>query len=182
MITLNISPSWPNVGAIPKQLESAQRKSIKQAQADTLKSLRAFIVRSLTDEYYLKAGQVRETIAVRPPVLSVRSGMLTLDKYKLSPNRVRARTGRPLMAGVRKAGGMKPLGPRAFLLSRGTGVKPFARVGSSRMPIKVLTGPSIAQLAGAPDREEGVSRHVEDVFTRRYEYWWGVNSAKVGAK
>lgn len=182
MITVNISPSWPNVGALPAQLERARAKSIKQAQGDTLKSLRAYLVREITSEYWLKAGQVRQSITISRPVLRVRSGMLTLDKYKLSPTRVRGHKGRPLMGAVRKSGGLKPLGRRAFLLSRGSGVKPFMRVGRTRLPVKVITGPSIAQLAGAPDRELEITRHVEDVFTRRFEYWFGVNSQKVGKK
>lgn len=180
MITVNISGHVPNFGALPKQLEAARDKSIKRAQQDTLRSLRTQIVREVVGEYYLKPGQVRPVIQIAPPVLRVRSERLSLDKYKLSPKSP-GRRKKILTAGVKRAGGLKPL-PHAFLVNIHGSWKPFVRKGSSRLPINVLLGPSIAQLPGGDTLRPRLEEHAAQIFPRRLEYWWGVNTGKLGVK
>lgn len=180
MIAVNLTGKLPDLGALPGNLEAARERSVKNAQRDALKSARTFIAREAVSEYYLKYGQVLKTIHVAPPVLTVKSGFLSLDKYKLSPTHPLKRRVE-LRAAVKRSSGLKPLG-RAFLVNIHGKYKPFVRVESSRLPIRVLVGPSTAQIAGGDTIGPRLEEHVMSVLPERLEYWWGVESKKAGVR
>jgi len=84
-----------------------------------------------------------------------------------------------LRGAVRKDSGIKPLGRNAFLLSTSGGYKPVARLTRRRYPLKVMTGPSIAQAVGNDETGELLQERAEELFTRRLnEYLEKIGAVK----
>lgn len=90
--------------------------------------------------------------------------------------------GTPMKASVKKAGGLKPAGDRAFI--GGTGAKsaskvqsiPFWRVGKERKPIKAIHGPSVPQMVLNEDEVvppvlEDLGPYMQDRFEHHFNFY-----------
>ena len=120
---------------------------------NALKAAKQSISRSLTEEYYLKQGEINRSI--KPGIsakttkyhtsfIKITGQRLSLEHYKLSPSK-RGKKPKTLYGAVKREGGLKSLGS-AFLYAPHGKYKPFQRIGSPRLPIEKLVGPAIPQL------------------------------------
>lgn len=169
MITLKVSQKGNALTALqsfPSKLKSA----VKRGQRDAMKQARTRLVRATAAKYYLTAGRIRQAMEVSPTRIKVTGEREGLDKYKVSPKSPGKRN-RNLSAAVKKAGGLKGLSPRAFLLSRGGNVLVMERIGASRLPIRRLYSLAIPQAVGNYENVEDLTEFVEEAFSRRLDYW-----------
>lgn len=174
MISVKVKTDTKALGALnglPKRLRMAVLNAHRYAVAE----LKKIAVAETVQKYYLTRGQITGKMKSTPTGFKVSSEMLTLDKYKLMPKSPRKKY--VLRGGVRKDTGLKPQGRNAFLLKTSGGYKPVARLTRKRYPLKVITGPSIAQAVGNDETGEMLQERAEELFSRRVNEYLG----RVGA-
>ena len=138
------------------------QKALYMAKKDTMRLLKNEAARLVSSQYYVTQKQVKEAIREEPSGIRVRSGMLSLDKYKISPTH--PTKGRRQILGAVKRGPLKPIGPSFLRLARGV-YKPFSRPERGQGRPKLITGPSIAQLVG----NEQILAQLETKAAQTYE-------------
>ena len=165
MIRVRVKTNKSPLGALrglPKDL----RMAVLNAHRHVVAELKKIAVAETVQKYYLTKGQITKTMTTIPGGFKVSSGMLSLDKYKLTPKTPRRKYS--LMGAVRKDSGLKPLGSNAFLMRLPSGkYKPAMRKGRARLPVKVITGPSIAQAVGNDETGELLQQRAEELFTNK---------------
>ena len=153
------------LNALPSQVDKALDRALKE----TLKRLTGYAAKLAAEEYYVKQSEVRKAMHIEPSSLVVRGSKLGLEKFKLSPKRPGKRRYH-LMAAV-KRGGLKPLGSRSFLMSRGEGYIPFARTSQKRYPIERLYGLAVPQMVGSEKNIPLIEAKAQEIYEGRVDYW-----------
>ena len=146
-------------------LPKAARMAVLNAQRYAVSELRKLAVDETVSKYYLTKGQIKKSMQNMPAGFKVSSGMLSLEKYKLTPTSPRKKYS--LHAGVRTDTGMKPLGRNAFLVLANGVFRPVARLTKNRYPIKPMYGPSIAQAVGNDETGESLQDRAEELFSAK---------------
>lgn len=160
MISVKVKADKSPLGelrALPKRLRMAVLNAHRYAVAE----LKKLAVAETTQKYYLTKGQIKKAMSNTPSGFKVSSGMLGLEKYKLTPKTPRKKY--VLRGAVKRDSGIKPLGRNAFLLR----THPVARKTKKRYPLKALYGPSIAQAVGNDETGELLQERAEELFTNR---------------
>lgn len=142
--------------------ERLMQKALYMAKKDTMRLIKNEAARLVASQYYLTQKQVKDTIREEPSSIRVKSGMLSLDKYKISPTRP-SKSKRQILGAV-KRGPLKPIGPSFLRLARGV-YKPFSRPERGQGRPKLITGPSVAQLVG----NEEILAKLEERAAKTYE-------------
>ena len=162
MISLNIEFRQQ---ARIKGLDTRIDKAVQLAQKEAVRALKAETARAVSAQYWLSQALVKKHISEQQKGILVRSERLSLDKYKLSPRKPSRK--RILHAAVRRDGGMKSLGRRAFIW----GGHPFARTSRARLPIKKLVGPAVPQLVDNDGVLEQIQQKGQDTFSKRFKHY-----------
>ena len=152
-----------------KDFPAKAKKAVWQAQRDTLRKIRAEIVRQTTAKYYITAGRLRSAMEVTGTRLKISGARQLIHHYKHSPTSRKKRNA-TLMGAVKK-GGMKSLGRNAFLMPVGGKYIAVARTSRKRTPLMNIVGPAVPQLASNPETIEVVEGVAEETFSKRLEYW-----------
>ena len=158
-----------DISSTLKGFPSNVRSSARKALRDTLKHVRAGLVRETTGKYYITASRVRKAMTVEGTSIKVSGTREGIEKYKVSPTRPGKRQ-REVMGAV-KQGGLKPLGHNVFLMKSGTKYIPMARLTRKRFPIKHVIAPAIPQIASNPETLEVMQERAEEYFSKRMNYW-----------
>lgn len=149
------------LASLPKEVRLAYLNAKRYAVSE----LKKLAVSETVQKYYLTKGAIRKAMHDTPSGFKVSSGMLPLNKYKLTPKTPRRKYS--LMGAVKRDSGLKPLGRNAFLMNLGGNWKPAARKTRRRYPLKVITGPSIAQAVGNDETGEMLQQRAEELFTKK---------------
>ena len=146
-----------------KELPKRVQLAMLNAQRYAIAELKKTAIRETVRKYYLTRGQITHAMRSTPSGFIVSSKRLSLEQYKLSP---RSPGRKYLLRGaVKKDSGMKMLGHNAFLFKVSQGYKPVKRLTRRRYPLKVITGPSIAQAVGNDETGELLEAKAEELFT-----------------
>ncbi|MBQ7154837.1 MAG: hypothetical protein IJR85_04710 [Synergistaceae bacterium] len=146
------------------------QKALYMAKKDTMRLLKNEAARQVSAQYWLTQKQVKEAIREEPAGIRVRSGMLSLEKYKISPTHP-AGGKRKLLGAVKRSGGLKPLGNAFLRPARGGGFKPYMRPSNGKGRPKLITGPSIAQTVGNPEIMERLQARAGETFQNRADFY-----------
>ena len=168
MIGVKVSQKG-NAPAVLKSLPANIRGSARKAMRDTLKHVRAEIVRETVSKYYVTASRVRKAMTVEGTSIKVSGTREGIEKYKVSPTRPGKRQ-RSVMGAVKKDG-LKPLGNNVFLMRSGSKYIPMARTTRKRFPIVHVISPAIPQIVSNPESMENVGEDMQAYFGKRLEYW-----------
>jgi len=164
MISVQVKSSkqdMKKLWSLPKEI----RLAVLNAKRYAVSELKKLAVAETVSKYYLTKGQIRKHMQNTPEGFKVSSERLTLEKYKLTPKAPRKKY--TLSGAVRRDSGMKPQGKNAFLMNLGGTWKPVARLTRKRYPLKVITGPSIAQAVGNDETGEILQERAEELFTQK---------------
>ena len=164
MITVKVKSKKSDLkelASLPKEV----RLAVLNAKRYAVSELKKLAITETVQKYYLTKGAIRKAMHDTPSGFKVSSERLTLDKYKLAPKAPRKKY--TLMGAVKRDSGLKPLGKNAFLMRLGGAWKPVARLTRRRYPLKVITGPSIAQAVGNDDTGEILQARAEELFSQK---------------
>lgn len=177
MIQVKVKADKSPLGAL-RNLPKSVRMAVLNAHRYAVAELKKLAVSETVSKYYLTKGQISKATKSLPTGFKVSSERLTLEKYKLMPKAAKKK-GYVLRGAVRRDSGIKPLGRNAFLLQTSGGYKPVARLTKKRYPLKVITGPSIAQAVGNDDTGELLQSRAEELFAQRLnEYLERIGAVK----
>ncbi|MBQ7215231.1 MAG: hypothetical protein IJS39_04525 [Synergistaceae bacterium] len=160
MIQVKVKANNSALGAL-QDLPKAARLAVLNAHRSAVSELKKLAISETVSKYYLTKGQITKAMKSTPTGFKVSSGMLSLDKYKLTPKK---RTKKYTLKGaVKRDSGLQPLGRNAFLM----GTHPVSRLTKRRFPTKVITGPSIAQAVGNDETGELLQERAEELFSAK---------------
>lgn len=181
---LSIKTNFPD---IQKQLdglrEDVRNKATPRALNRTIEQARTDMSREIRQEFVLSADEVRQQLRIRRA--GFRRGQLTIEaaliggrakgrslnlirfierKTTIAQGRKRAKAGtqNQLFVQIKRTGGKKSLGPKAFIGNKGRTV--FERVGSKRLPIKPLRTIDVAQMFNTRRINQAVVRKMHEKF------------------
>jgi hypothetical protein len=181
---LSITSNFPQV---QRQLERLRgdiaNKAAASAVNKTIEQARTDMSREIRKEFVISAEQVRQQLRIKRA--SYKGGSLTIEaaliggrpkgralnlirfvekKASLAEGRKRAKAGTQgeVFVQVKRTGGKKSLGPKAFIGNKGRTV--FQRTGDKRLPIKPLRTIDVAQMFNTKRINEAVVRKVREKF------------------
>lgn len=132
------------------------------------------ISKEVRKEYNIKAGDITPTLNVVKATtghlgasVRSRSGVIPLDRFKISPKTINPRRKPPIKAEVKK-GVRKSLG--SGFMADIHGPKVFRRSGKSRLPIQRLFGPAVPQMIGNEKVREKIEREGQEMFERTLDH------------
>ena len=144
--------------------QNSVEKAIKSAITRTLKGARQAAAKKATERYTAKASSIAKTLKTKVNgtvgTLASKSyrSPLTSFKYKPSKRPKKVTTGNPyLYSEVIR--GQQRVREHAFIALVN---KPFERTGKSRYPIKMLYGPSAAEMLGKPPTSTFIMAKMQD--------------------
>lgn len=181
---LTISTNFP---AIQKQLEQMRsdiaEKAAARAVNRTIEQAKTDMSREIRQEFVLTADEVRQQLRIRRA--GFKGGRFTIEAALIGgrpkgrslnvirfierkvtraegKRRKKAGTQEQLFVQIKRAGGKKALGPRAFIGNKGRTV--FERVGKGRLPIKPIRTIDVAQMFNTRRVNEVVVRKMREKF------------------
>jgi hypothetical protein len=181
---LSIKANFP---AIQKQLDSLREDIASKATARainrTIEQARTDMSREIRQEFVLTAEEVRSQLRIRRAGFS--KGRLTIEaaliggrpngrslnvirfierKVTLAEGKRRKKQGTQdqLFLKIKRSGGRKSLGPKAFIGNKGRTV--FERVGKGRLPIKPIRTIDVAQMFNTRRINDAVTRKMREKF------------------
>ncbi len=153
-----------------RNIRGGAGKAMARAINRSVQSARASMVRSAREEYTAKARAIRNTISIKKAsnsnpeaVIKSEGSPLPLREFSVSPRTENGKRRSPIRVSVKK--GQKSSFERAFVVRTGGSVNVFSRIGSNRLPIEKLYGPSVPQMIG----NENVITRVSDDATKMME-------------
>jgi hypothetical protein len=183
-VQLSIQTNFPD---IQKQLEQMREDIASKATARainrTIEQARTDMSREIRQEFVLTADEVRSQLRIRRA--SFRGGRLTIEAALIGgrangrslnlirfverkttiaegKRRKKAGTQEQLFVKIKRAGGKKALGPKAFIGNKGRTV--FERVGAKRLPIRPLRTIDVAQMFNTRRINDAVTRKMREKF------------------
>ncbi len=163
-----ISVSIADMSNIERMLagfsQSSVEKAIKSAITRTLKGAKQTASRKAAERYTAKASSIAKTLKVRVTgtvgTLSSSSYRMPLTSFKYKPSKRPKKVTKGnhyLYSEVIR--GQQTLREHAFIA---LGNKPFKRTGKSRYPIKMLYGPSAAEMLGKPPTSTFITAKMQE--------------------
>lgn len=148
--------------------------AINAALNRTIDGVRTDATRAVTATYDIKSKDVRDAMKIKKSTVSTleagvsaTGGPIPLMKFKVKPGN--PETGMPLRASTKRSSG-KDI-PSAFVTTMRNGhTGVFRRVGDSRYPIKELYGPSVAQMLGEQNVQQGITDKASERFVERLDH------------
>jgi len=157
----------------PKKINMVLSRAINRAATNA----KANMSKKVREEYVVPASEVKKTIVITrattsSPTAIVKSmgKKISLAKFKISPTQPRpANPPAAYKVQIKKNGGLKPV-ERGFLANVNGNIGFFQRVGSSRMPITRLMGPSVPQMIGNKSVIERVENEAKKMLNTRIQH------------
>lgn len=160
-------------GAMPKAMVNALNRAADAARTEAARRVR--------DSYYIKVGDVRDTIKIERASAESKAPRVTVrsrgTRRPLIHFRVKPDTPRPknppviLRAGVKRDGGLKGL-PHVFV-ARGTSsgkVHVLKRTTGKRYPLHIKYGPSVPEMIGVENIRKWVEQRATETLGKRLEH------------
>ena len=181
---LTISTNFP---AIQKQLEQMRsdiaEKATARAVNRTIEQAKTDMSREIRQEFVLTADEVRQQLRIRRA--GFKGGRFTIEAALIGgrpkgrslniirfverkvtraegKRRKKAGTQEQLFVQIKRTGGKKALGPKAFIGNKGRTV--FERVGKGRLPIKPIRTIDVAQMFNTRRVNAAVVRKMREKF------------------
>lgn len=150
-------------------LSRAVNRAAKNAEVNMSKKVR--------EQYVIKASDVKSAITIikatsQSPVALVRATgkKNNLTKFKISPTgALQPQPKGGYKAKVKKSGSLNVV-PRGFLVNVRGSLAFMQRVGSARMPIARLMGPSVPQMIGNKDVITYVENEAKSILDKRIQH------------
>jgi hypothetical protein len=168
-ITLRDNGGFDEVRKLLAGLPKGAETAISRAMNRTLDGARVELVRAVTADYLIKAGDVRETITISKASpsglqarLSSRGSVLGLQHFQVTPKTTKPRPKVGVRVRVKRDSQASPIAG-AFVAKRITGV--YRRTGPGRLPIERLFGPAVPSMIGT-ELDGGIQDKVEDRLER----------------
>lgn len=168
----------PKIKEVEKQLGEFKKQApsvIARALNRAVENTRTNAVRKTTEQYGIKAKDVRATISIVKAnkntlgaVVKSKGPMLPLSKFKVNPSNPRPKNPpKVLKVAVKKNGLKEILG--AFVADV-NGNKVFRREGKSRLPIKQLFAPAVPIMIGNANVLDYIESEALKVFDKRLDH------------
>ena len=157
------------LGNMKKNAPTVVSRAINRAIQNVKKNMG----KETSERYFITSGEVKKTVNVtkatksRLQAAAISQGAgIALSKFKVNPKtpvryRGASRSPKVYRAGVKKAGGVKPLdgNPKSFVAVMKSGhVGVFSRTSAKSLPIKQLYGPSVPQMVKNEDIMNKIKR------------------------
>ncbi len=161
------------LGAVQSRFPQAVARAVNR----TMDGLRTDAVRETHKKYFVSAKDVRASISFRKAsagnlmgVMVSRGKRHSLADYQLTPKNPKSGKKTVLKGAVKRAGGLKSLGP-AFLVKRAGGrYFPFYRTGRGKYAMQSLISPSMPQIIKNEETVRAIEQGAEQRFSSRLEY------------
>lgn len=155
--------------ALPRVQANAINRSLQSARAEA--------VRSVTQDYLISAGDVRKVIVIKNATLNNPAGSISakgspipLSKFNAVVKGTGKKTKKSVMARVKRDGAPKPI-KKAFIATTASGHKGvWIRAGKSRLPLKLLYGPSIPQMLQAENVSKQIEQKAAETLDKRLDH------------
>lgn len=169
-----------NYSAVQKALKGQPKKVnlvLSRAINRAATTAKAAMSKKVREQYLVSAADVKKTIGItkattsRPSAIVKSMGKrIGLAKFRTSPGAPRpTKPPSTYKVQVKKDSGLKAV-EGGFLASVNGGVGFFRRVGSSRLPITRLMGPSVPQMIGAKDVITWVETQAKNTLNTRIQH------------
>jgi hypothetical protein len=184
MVTLTVKTNFPEVQRKLDALRSDIRdKALVRAVNRTVEQARTDMSREIRSEFVLSAEQVRSQLrivsarfvrgqaVIEARLVGGRRNGRSLNLIRFvektvtlaeGKRRKKAGTAGQLFVKIKRKGGRKSLGPKAFIGNKGRTV--FQRVGKERLPIKALSTIDVAQMFNTKRINAAVVRKMREKF------------------
>lgn len=199
---LSITTNFPEV---QRQLERLHKdiagKATTSAVNKTIEQARTDMSREIRQEFNITAEQVRQQLRIKRAFY--KGGQLTIEaaliggrpkgralnlirfvekSATLAQGRKRAKAGtqNQVFVQIKRKGGKKPLGPKAFIGNKGRTV--FERIGDKRTPIKPLRTIDVAQMFNTKSINTSVLRKVREKFPAIFQREAAFYLSKFGSR
>lgn len=154
---------------LPGGVEAAFSRAVNRGLA----SGRTHAVRAVREDYFVKARDVRETIAIQRATkanpgegaLITRGPPRGLHTYRVRPTRDTTGAARKRLKAAVKKGPLKPLGS-SFNYRGNT----WTRLGTRSLPLKRAVGPSIPQTMNNPLVAKSIEQHIGETTEKRLDH------------
>lgn len=168
------------LGNMKKNAPTVVSRAINRAIQNVKKNMG----KETSERYFITSGEVKKTVNVtkatksRLQAAAISQGAgIALSKFKVNPKtpvryRGASRTPKVYRAGVKKAGGVKPLdgNPKSFVAVMKSGhVGVFSRTSAKSLPIKQLYGPSVPQMVKNEDIMDKINRDANETLQKRID-------------
>lgn len=173
MIDLDVSAAKiAEANILLSHVKNGASVAINAALNRTIDGVRTDATRAVTATYDIKSKDVRDvmkikksTVSTLEAAVSATGGPIPLMKFKVKTGN----PGMPLRASTKRSGG-KDI-PTAFVATMKNGhIGVFRRTGGSRYPIKELYGPSVAQMLGEQNVQQGIMDKASERFVERLDH------------
>jgi len=137
-------------------------KAVNTANVKTARKTRTLISKEARKIYNVKAGDIGKVVGLRRTpdgmLIIYQGARISLGKFTAKSKKVQSAKGKRtgVTVRVRKDNGRKIV-KKGFMVKD----KIFARKGVNRFPIKLLTGPAIAQMVGTQFMQNQVQQFAE---------------------
>ncbi|GMB00433.1 phage tail protein [Pelosinus sp. IPA-1] len=173
--------------ALLSHIKNGGPRAINSALNRTITGVRTDLVRSVRDNYDVKASDVRNAMQLKksnPSTLTASIGAsgapLPLINFRVKPAQPgKQKPGSTLRVSVKKSGG-KPIKGAFVAKLQGGRVGVAIRVGKARLPLKELHGPSVPQMLGEANLATNVMSSAQERFLKRiaHEVDWLLEKGK----
>lgn len=154
--------------SIPKGYGRAASRALNRAAT----SGRAAGVATIRKTYTVKASAVRNAIGIKKATVSdlesivyAKGPVIPLGGFKIKPTTDTTGARRKQVRVSVKKGGVKPLGD-AFIYKG----KVLRRLGTARLPVQELYGPSVAGMADSQVVHDNITDVMRDTFLKRLDH------------
>lgn len=155
-------------------LESHIPKVVSRAINRAIQNARANVVREVRKRYNVSAKGIRSTLSIsgaKPNSLSAvlmsKGPGVRLMEFNVSPSTPNGRRRTPLTVSVKK--GEKHRLDRAFIANL-NGNKAAERIGSDRLPIRTLYGPSVPQMVNNDQIVKEIAEQARSMLDDRLDH------------
>ena len=153
-------------GAFPRAVAAATNR--------VLEGMRTDAVTETAKKYFVKPSEIRKSLTLKKSsagnlmgAMVSRGSRKSLADYQLTPKT--PRKGKNGLQGAVKRDGVKNI-ERGFLLRRGSGYKPYMRVGSGKWAVQFLISPAIPQIVKNDETVELMREKAAERFEKRLDH------------
>jgi len=172
---MNLTSDIAKIHTLLSHIENGAPRAINGALNRTIDGVRTDIVNQVKNNYDIKPTKIRAALKVthsKPATLqasvNAKGEKIPLVQFRVSPNKPGQQSDDGIRVSVKRSGG-KQL-PNAFVASANGRVGVFERIDKSRLPIKELNGPAVAQMVNEPTIQKYILDGAGERFSKRADH------------
>ena len=190
-----ISVELPDLDELREKIDPrVVEKALNSAVNKTANKARTFISKTVRQHYNVKAAKIKDNLTetrrkdpIVERVLIYTGGQVSLINFGAKKARVAGTKRKGASVIVKKSSGRKIIKGEnkygAFIATGKNGnTHVFMRETESRMPIRKLSGPSVAQMIGAAEMTKEIDQFVKAEMPKQIEHELDYFITKAGAK